>query len=71
MLDEHILSLRVAVEPKAGWEAVGGVKSSATAKDRDGCEKMAFGDTRMVATCRAVVEAVLGPLVSVPAELLN
>lgn len=71
LLDEHILSLRVAVEPKAGWEAVGGVKYSATAKDRDGCEKMAFGDTRMVATCRAVVEAVLGPLVSVPAELLN
>lgn len=70
LLDEHILSLRLAVEPKAGWEAVGGVKYSATAKDRDGCEKMAFGDTRMVAACRAVVEAELGALVSVPAELL-
>lgn len=71
LIDEHIFSLSRAVEPKAGWDAVGGVKYSATAEGKDGFGVMAFGDTRMVAACRAFVEAQLGPVVSVPAELLN
>lgn len=71
LVDEHILSLLVAVEPKAGWEAVGGIKYCATAKGRNGSETMAFGDTRMIAACRAVVEAELGAVVSVPGELIS
>ncbi|MCS7527081.1 DUF2591 domain-containing protein [Pseudomonas aeruginosa] len=70
LVDEHILSLRLAVEPKAGWDAVGGKKYSATAIGQDGFERMCFGETRLIAACRAVVEALLGTFVSVPAELL-
>lgn len=67
LVDEHIRSISVAVEPTAGWDAVGGVKYSAVAKD----DMFAFGDTRMVAVCRAVVESELGEFVNVPAELLD
>ncbi|HBP4949264.1 DUF2591 domain-containing protein [Pseudomonas aeruginosa] len=70
LIDEHVLSLRVAVEPKAGWDAVGGVKYCATAIGQDGFERMCFGETRLIAACRVVVEALLGTFVSVPAELL-
>lgn len=70
LVDEHILSLRLAVEPKAGWNAVGGKKYSATAIDLDGFERMSFGETRLVAACRAVVEALLGTFVKVPAALV-
>lgn len=71
LLDEDIVSLGRAVEPKVGWDAVGGVQYFATAKDKDGFEIMAFGPTKMVAICRAVVESIMGTFVNVPPVLIE
>ncbi|MHD0644863.1 phage protein NinX family protein [Pseudomonas aeruginosa] len=70
LIDAYIHTVGEAVEPRVGWNAVGGKMYLATARTEDGGSLMSFGKTRLIAACRAIVESRLGRQVHVPAQLL-
>lgn len=68
LVDAHIKRLGDCAEPIAGWAALSEGKQC-YAMNHDG--DMAFGSTKRIAVCRAVVLAKLGTSVEVPADLVS
>lgn len=68
LVDDHIKRMGDCAEPIAGWAALSEGKQC-YAMNQAG--DMAFGPSKRIAVCRAVVLAKLGDAVEVPADLVK